>query len=68
MLDMKRCEFIALVSGGGLLLATKASRAPERVHLAPSYCVVEEYVRTRLRKIRNKNGGTLPFSPRWSEN
>jgi hypothetical protein len=43
-------------------------RSAERVHLAPSYRVVEEYVRAKLRKIRNKNGGTLPFNPRWSEN
>src|SRR6266550_1026878 len=35
MLDMKRREFIALVGGGGLLLATKARRARAQQQATP---------------------------------
>jgi hypothetical protein len=39
-------------------------RSAERVHLAPSYCVVEEYVTARLRKTRKQNEGILAIPPR----
>jgi len=39
-------------------------RSAERVHLAPSYCVVEEYVRARLLKTRRQNKGILAIPPR----
>jgi hypothetical protein len=39
-------------------------RSAERVHLAPSYCAVEEYVRARLRKTRKQNDGILAIPPR----
>ncbi|MGA7535431.1 MAG: hypothetical protein WBW27_26495 [Pseudolabrys sp.] len=37
-------------------------RSAERVHLAPSYCTVEEEMRPLLRRARNKNGGILAIS------
>jgi hypothetical protein len=39
-------------------------RSAERVHLAPSYCVVEEDVTARLRKIRKQNKGILAIPSR----
>src|SRR3984893_8167937 len=39
-------------------------RSDERVHLAPSYCTVEEEVRGLLRRIKNKNGGILRIAAR----
>src|SRR5215813_3444759 len=39
-------------------------RSAERVHLAPSYCVVEQYVTARLRKTRKQNEGILAIPPR----
>jgi hypothetical protein len=32
-------------------------RSAERVDLAPSYCAVEEYVRAKLRKIKEQKRG-----------
>ena len=39
-------------------------RSAERVHLAPSYCTVQEEIRPLLHKARNKNGGILAIPPR----
>ena len=39
-------------------------RRGEPVHLAPSYCTVEEDVKPHLRKRRNQNGGILAIPPR----
>ena len=39
-------------------------RSPERVHLAPSYCTVEEQVRPLLRKAKKENGGVLAIAHR----
>src|SRR5262245_41588751 len=42
----------------------KRIRSGEHVHLAPSYCTVEEKVRPLLRKMKNENGGILSIAPR----
>ena len=39
-------------------------RSGERVHLAPSYCTVEEQMRPLLREAKKRNGGILVISPR----
>jgi len=39
-------------------------RSAERVHLAPSYCTVQEEIKPLLRKARNNNGGILAIPPR----
>src|ERR1700730_5660317 len=39
-------------------------RSAERVHLAPSYCTVQEEIRPLLRKAKNKNGGILAIPAR----
>jgi hypothetical protein len=39
-------------------------RSDERVHLAPSYCTVEEEVRGLLRRAKSKNGGILRIAAR----
>jgi len=39
-------------------------RSGERVHLAPSYCTVEEQLRPLLRKAKKENGGVLRIKPR----
>jgi hypothetical protein len=39
-------------------------RSGEQIHLAPSYCTVEERVVSRLRARRNQNGGILAVPPR----
>ena len=56
MLDMKRREFIALVGGGGLLLATKARRARAQQPAMPVVGFLEirspEMIIERLRAFR----------------
>lgn len=39
-------------------------RSAERVHLAPSYCTVEEQITPLLRDVKKKNGGILAIPPR----
>jgi hypothetical protein len=39
-------------------------RSAERVHLAPSYCTVEEQLRPLLRKAKKQNAGILAIPPR----
>jgi hypothetical protein len=39
-------------------------RNGERVHLAPSYCTVQEEIRPLLRKVKDKQGGILSIPPR----
>jgi len=39
-------------------------RSGERVHLAPSYCTVEEQLRPLLREAKKQNGGILAIQPR----
>jgi hypothetical protein len=50
MLDMKRREFIALVGGGGLLLAAKARRARA---LGASHCRADRWAGSTYNRRRN---------------
>src|SRR5881409_2157086 len=58
MLDVKRREFIALVGGGGLLLATKAKRARAQQSAVPSLGgrpQIDKEVRDLIRRMSFEN-------------
>jgi putative ABC transport system substrate-binding protein len=78
MLDMKRREFIALVGGGGLLLATKARRARAQQPAMPVVGFLEirspEMIIERLRAFRQGlretgyvEGENVTIDYRWAE-
>jgi putative tryptophan/tyrosine transport system substrate-binding protein len=80
MLDMKRREFIALVGGGGLLLAVKVKRAwgqqsrqVRRIGILMPYpssdAESQSYVRAfrqELARLGWSEGGNVQFDERWS--
>jgi len=53
-----------ILADGCYLKLIDRIRSGDRIHLAPSYCTVEEYVKPRLRQRRNQNGGILAIPPR----
>ena len=78
MLDMKRREFIALVGGGGLLLATKTRRARAQQPAMPVVGFLEirspEMIIERLRAFRQGlretgyvEGENVTIDYRWAE-
>jgi putative ABC transport system substrate-binding protein len=79
MLDMKRRKFIALVGGGGLLLAAKATRARAQpsgktyrigflgVFSYEDYRRLIDAMGTRLRQLGYEDGKNIVIQYRWAE-